>query len=111
MDLIFVQTLEAESNQSQLIVKRCLVYLALLRGEPINSVLLIADNIKYMANVAQKACGHFCVINELCRRAGVLVYPNDEMLNLKAPSNASTIWKLQNMHKGEAVQNDQQENQ
>ncbi|KAI5446230.1 hypothetical protein KIW84_014171 [Lathyrus oleraceus] len=53
--------------------------------------LLIADNIKYMANAAQKAYGHLCVINELCRRAGVLVYPDDEMINTKAMLNASTI--------------------
>ena len=58
----FVQTLEATSNQSQLIMKRCLGLLALLRGELINLGLLIAESINYMGNVAQKACGHFFVL-------------------------------------------------
>lgn len=48
----FMQTLEAASNQSQFAVKRCLGLLALLRGEPINLGLLIAENIKYMGNAA-----------------------------------------------------------
>lgn len=52
--LLFFQTLEAASNQSQFIVKKCLGSLALLRGGNINSGLLIANIIKYMANVAQK---------------------------------------------------------
>lgn len=73
--------------------------------------LLIADNIKYMTNVAQNAYRDFCVINELCRKACVPVYPDDEMIGLKAPLNASTIRRLQNTHQGEAVQNEQQENQ
>lgn len=41
----------------------------------------------------------------------MLDYPNGEMLSLKSPPNASTIMKLQNMHQGEAAQNDQEENQ
>lgn len=82
-----------------------------MRGELINLGQLIANNIKYMANVAQKAYGHFCVINELCRRAGVPVYPDDEMLNPKAPLKASAIRTLQNMHQWEVIQNDQEENQ
>lgn len=56
-------------------MKRRLGLLAFLRGEPINLGLLIADNIKYMANVAQKAYGHFCVINELCMRESVQCNP------------------------------------
>lgn len=66
-------------------MKWCLGILALLREEPINLGLLIAENIKYTANVAQKACGHFYVINELCRREGVSVYLDDENISLKAP--------------------------
>lgn len=64
-----------------------------------------------MANAGQKTCGYFCVNNELCRRTGVLVYPNDKMLNLKAPLNSLAIRKVQNMHQGEDGQNDQEENQ
>lgn len=56
---------------------------------------LIAENIKYMAKAAQKACGNFCVINELCRRAGVPVYPDDDMIISKARLNASSIQRLQ----------------
>lgn len=51
------------------------------------------------------------MINELCMRVGVTVYPDDNMLSLKAPLNASIIRKLQNMHRGEAAQHDQEENQ
>lgn len=107
----FVQTLESASNQSQFNVKQCLGLLSLLRGGPINLGRLIAKNIKYMDNAAQKAYGHFCVMNELCKREGVSVYSDDEILSLKAPLSASIIRKLQNMHQGEAAQNDQQENQ
>lgn len=64
-----------------------------------------------MAKVVQKACGHFCVINELCGRAGVPIYPDDEIITPKAPLNASAIRRLQNMHQEEAAQNDQQDNQ
>lgn len=39
------------------------------------------------------------------------VYSDDEILSLKAPLNASAIQRLQNMHKGEVAQNDQEENQ
>ncbi|KAI5404413.1 hypothetical protein KIW84_051542 [Lathyrus oleraceus] len=105
--LFFVQTLEAASNQSQFIMKRCLGLLALLRGEVINLGLLIAENIKYMANNAQKACGNFYVINELCRRVSMTVYPDGELISPKAPLNASAIRRLQNMHHGEAAQSNQ----
>lgn len=69
----FVQSLEVASNQSQFIVQRCLGLSTLLRGEPIDLGSLISENIKYMANATQRACGNFCIINELCRRAGVPV--------------------------------------
>lgn len=67
---------------------------------------LISKNIKYMANVAQRACVNFCDINELCRRVGVLVYPDDEMINPKAPLNASAIRSLEHMHHAEASHHD-----
>ncbi|KAI5400875.1 hypothetical protein KIW84_065645 [Lathyrus oleraceus] len=102
---------KATSNQSQLIVKRCLGLLALLRRERINLGLLSVDNITYMANTAQKAYGNICAINELCGRAGAYVYPEDENISPKAPLSASFIRRLQNMHQGEAAQNDQQETQ
>ncbi|KAI5398366.1 hypothetical protein KIW84_063960 [Lathyrus oleraceus] len=57
----FVQTLEATSNQSQFIVKRCLGILAFFEGEPIN----------------------------LGRRAGVPVYLDDGMISMKSPLNGS----------------------
>ncbi|KAI5414880.1 hypothetical protein KIW84_040367 [Lathyrus oleraceus] len=44
-------------------------------------------------------------------RACVPVYPDDKMISLKALINASDIRRLQNMHQGEAAQNDQQDNQ
>lgn len=81
-------------------------FISSFKGEPINLGLLIADNIKYMANAAQKACGNFYVINELCRRADVSVHPDDEIISPKAPLNSSSIRRLQNMHQGEAAQND-----
>lgn len=55
----FVQNLEAASNQSQFIMKRCLGLLTLLRGEPLNLRRLIAKNIKYMANLHKKSVDIF----------------------------------------------------
>ena len=66
-------------------MKRCLGLLSLLRGKTIDLGRLIAENIKYMANVVQRASGYFCVINELCRRAGVPEYPEDKTLLPTAP--------------------------
>lgn len=106
-----MQSLEVASNQSQFIVKRCLGLLSLLMGEPIYLGNLIAENIKYMDNTAQRACGHICVINELCRRVGVPAYPDDEMINPKTPINVLAIRRLQHMHQREVAQNDQMENQ
>lgn len=79
-------------------MKWCLGLLSLLRGKPINLGLLIIENIKYMANDAQKACGNFCVINELGRRVGVPVYTDNEMIRPKASLNALAIRRLQKMH-------------
>ncbi|KAI5391744.1 hypothetical protein KIW84_076524 [Lathyrus oleraceus] len=41
----------------------------------------------------------------------VPVYPDDEMISLKAPLTALAIRRLQNMHQGEAAQNDPEDNQ
>lgn len=98
-----MKSLEASSNQSQFIVNWCLGLLALLRGEPINVRYLISENIKNMANAAQRACGHLCVINELCRRARVPTYADDETIGPKAPINASTIRRIQHNHPAEAT--------
>lgn len=64
-----------------------------------------------MAKAPQKACGHFYVINESCKREGVSVYPKDEMLTPKAPFNITAIHTLQDMNQGEAAQHDQEHNQ
>lgn len=92
-------------------MKWCLGHLALLKGEPIDLGHLIVESIKYMTNVVQRVCGYFCIINELCRRAGVPVYFKDEMISLKAPINAYVIRRLQNMCQGEVAQNDQEGDQ
>ncbi|KAI5440689.1 hypothetical protein KIW84_010242 [Lathyrus oleraceus] len=65
----FVQTLEAASNQSQFIVKRCLVLLALLRGESINA-----------------------------GRDELPTYPDDAMIGPKETINSSEIRRLQHNH-------------
>lgn len=78
-----MKSLEVASNQSQFIRKRCLGLLALLRGKPIDLGRLISKNIKYVANSARRACGHFCVINELCGRVGGTIYSDDEMIGPK----------------------------
>lgn len=57
-----------------------------------------------MDNAPQKVCGHFSVINELCRRAGVPIYLEGERLTPKARFNIAAIQRLQNMHQGEASQ-------
>lgn len=40
--------------------------------------------------------------------AGVLEYPEDETIIPKAPLNVSAIRRLENMHQGEAAQEDNQ---
>lgn len=79
-------------------MKLCLWFLDLLRGEAINVGYSIFENIKNMANTAQEVCGHLCVINKLCMRTGVPTYQDDEMIVPNAPSNASTIMRLQHDH-------------
>lgn len=107
----FVQNLEATSNQSQFMVKWCLGILDLLRGEPIHKGYLIYENIKNMVNVVQRACGHLCVINELCMRVGVPTYLDGEMIRPKLHINASAIKRLQHNHPTGETQQDQEENQ
>lgn len=92
-------------------MEQCLGLLALLRGEPIDLGRLIAENIKYMDNATQRACGHFCVINELCRGVGVPVYPEVEMISPKAPLNVSAIRRLEHIHHIEASHHDPKVNQ
>lgn len=64
-----------------------------------------------MDNIAQRACGYLCVINELCRRARVPTYLYDEMIGPKTPINASTIRNLQHNHPTREAQQDQKDNQ
>lgn len=64
-----------------------------------------------MGNAAQQACGHFCDINEMCRRARVPIYQDDEMIGPKAPINASTIRRFQDNHPTRLAQLDQEDNQ
>lgn len=85
-------------------MKQYLELLALLSGEPINVGYLIFENIKNMNNAAQRACGHLCAINELCRTSRVPTYPDDEMIGPKAPTNVSEILRLQHNHPAEAAQ-------
>lgn len=91
-------------------MKKCLGLLALLRGEPIDVAHLIYENIKYTTNVAQRACGHFCVINELCRRVWVPIYSDDDMIGPKTPRNASIVRSLQHNHPTREAQQDQKDN-
>lgn len=91
-------------------MKRCLGLLALLRGEPIDLGRLISKNIKYMANITQQTCEHFCIINELCRRSGVPIYHDDKMIGPKAHINALAIRRLQHNHPAGETQHDQKDN-
>lgn len=61
--LFIVQTLDFASNQSEFIVKRCQTLVEILNHNPIDVGLLIAKNIKYMAEAPQRACEDFCIIN------------------------------------------------
>lgn len=61
-----IQTLESTSNQSEFIVKKCMAMVAILNHEQIYVGILIYENIKYMDDAQQQACGHFFAINELC---------------------------------------------
>lgn len=52
----------------------------------------------------------FCVINEMCRRVGVPIYPDDVMIGPKVPTNTSTIRRLKHNRPIEVAQHDQEEN-
>lgn len=54
-----VQTLEYASNQSKFIVKRCHGLMSILNWEDIDVEKLIAENIKYVVDSPQRACGYF----------------------------------------------------
>lgn len=63
--------------------------MAILNQGPIDVGLLIAKNIKYMDGEPQRACGHFCVINELCRLTGVPIRVDDVMVSHMLSINKS----------------------
>lgn len=59
MASFIVQTLESSSNQSDFIIKRCKAHMEILNQEPINVRMLMADNVKFMVDSPQQACGNF----------------------------------------------------
>lgn len=82
------QTLESTSNTSELITKRVHAVMEIMHDEPIDYVRLISAIIKSMANGSKQVCGHFCVINELCRATGVPSYLDNKMIVARTPINA-----------------------
>lgn len=55
--------------------------------------ILITRNIKFMDDAPQRNREHFCVINKLCRLAGVQMHPEDVMINHMLLTTASSICK------------------
>lgn len=81
-----VQILRYASNQSEFIVKRCMALIEILNHEPIDVGLLIAKNIKYMANRPQQ--------DDLCRLVGVSRHPNDDMVTSMLKINQSVMRRI-----------------
>lgn len=90
-----MQTLEAASNESEFIVKWCLGLFTLLNDEPNDVGHLICRNSRCMADAPQRACGHFCTINELHKLSGVSTHLDNEILVLKSLITSSTMSKFQ----------------
>lgn len=63
----------------------------ILNEEPIYLGILMADNIKFMADTPQQSCRHFYFINELWRWDGVPTQPDDVMIRPIAPIRKSTM--------------------
>ncbi|GAU31005.1 hypothetical protein TSUD_105200 [Trifolium subterraneum] len=81
-----VQTLESCSNSSEFRVQRVVAVQAILHEEEINVGKLISDNLVRMANEKKNTWmfGHCCIINELCKNAGVVIDSSDVDLIPKA---------------------------
>lgn len=47
----------------------------------------MADNVKFMVDSPQRACGNFFIINELCMLARVQSHPDELMVSLILPIN------------------------
>lgn len=65
-----------------------------LNQDPIHIGLLIANNTKFMVDVPQRACEHFCVINELCRLARVPTHHDDVIMIPLSPINKRTMREI-----------------
>lgn len=68
--------------------------MAILNQYLIDAELLITSNIKLIVDAPQRACGHFCIINELCRLEGVTSHPDDVMISPMVQINKNTIHML-----------------
>lgn len=82
-----LQFLETASNQFEFIMKSLHSLMAILNQDPIDVGLLVVDKIKFMSDVPQRACGCFCIINELCILDRVPSHPNDMMVSIMLPIN------------------------
>lgn len=69
--------------------------MVVMNHELINVGLLIAENTKYMVDVPQRVYENFCLINELCKLAGVQSHPDGEMVTPMLPINRSAMRWIQ----------------
>lgn len=53
--------------------------MAILHDSSINVGRLISENIETMEDAPQHSCGHFCIINELCRLTRVESQGDDDL--------------------------------
>lgn len=107
-EYFIVQTLGSAYNQYEFIVKQCMDLMSILNHEPINVGRLIVENIKYLADTPQRACGIFCIITKLCRLAWALSHSNDKKINLILPINQSSMRRISTHHIHEGVQEEAQ---
>lgn len=70
-DSFLFHALESSSKTSKLIMKRVGVVMSIMHDEPIYVGCLIIGSINSIFDRPHKTCGHFCIINELCKVAGV----------------------------------------
>lgn len=65
-----------------------------MHDDPINIGRLIAISLNSVVDGPHKICGHFCVINELCKATCVQSQSGDTMIAAKSPINARFMKKL-----------------
>jgi hypothetical protein len=78
----WVRNFESCSNETEIIMPRCLAVFIIMMGEPIQVGEMIARSIKGMITTADSYIGHPFVITTLCSRLG---FPTEEYDDIAPP--------------------------